>query len=155
MEKCVAVWVKRDWTFFKFWGVNSTLKEKIWLSWRDIPKTRNEHETNFGGSKISNITCGLGSVQHVRDVMIFTYRPFILNLWVKISRGSPMDVTFNAELVLKISGKMLKFVKKCDWLIYTPCPESTIHLQNPTVSICLQIVRQSSKNFNDTVRGLI
>ena len=116
LEKCVAVWVKCDWTFFKFWGVNSTSKEKIWLSWIDIPKTRNENETNFGGSKISNNTCGLWSVQHVRDVMIFTYRPFILNLWVKISRGSPIDVTFNAELVLKNSGKNVEFCQKM-WLI--------------------------------------
>ena len=72
LEKCVAVWVKCDWTFLRFWGVNSTSKEKIWLSWIDFPKTRNENETNFGGSKISNNTCGLWSVQHVRDVMIFT-----------------------------------------------------------------------------------
>ena len=72
LEKCVAFWVKCDWTFLRFWGVNSTSKEKIWLSWIDFPKTRNENETNFGGSKISNNTCGLWSVQHVRDVMIFT-----------------------------------------------------------------------------------
>ena len=116
MEKCVADWVKCDWTFFKFWGVNSTSKEKIWLSWIDNPKTRNEIETNFGGSKKCNITCGLWSAENLRDGIIFTYKPFFLNLWVKISQGSPMDVTFNAELVFKNSGKNVEFCQKM-WLI--------------------------------------
>ena len=63
----------------------------------------------LGGQKLATIRVDFG---HMRDVMIFTYKPIFLNLWVKISQGSLMNVTFNAKLVFKNSGKNVEFCQK-------------------------------------------
>ena len=90
----------------------------------------------LGGQKLATIRVDFGQF-NMCGMLWYLHKDHLF--WIF---GSKLvgEVPWTSHLMLnwfsKIPGKMLNFVKKGDWLIYTPCPESTIHFRNPTVAIC-------------------
>ena len=87
----------------------------------------------LGGQKLATIRVDFGQF-NMCGMLWYLHKDHLF--WIF---GSKLvgEVPWTSHLMLnwfsKIPGKMLNFVKKGDWLIYTPCPESTIHFRNPTV----------------------